>query len=320
MKKYFLFVFGIIFAVTFISFAPETVGYEEKTIHRVVEKKRKLVCGSAEKPIRVAGLMNYPPFGWKEIFERKLDAIPMAVYHGVGVELFKRFAEENDFRYQFVNALNSDEAKFALTNGYLNILLGDYYNQNSFSTIKHFYPGYVSNPIVIVVLKPQNDTEKLPETWEDLKGKKGVMRTEENIFELLYKQIPPDVQIEKVEGAKRAFQLLLRKQADFMITSQFAYETEVRRFKVGDLLAYAPTPLMSPVIFMSYQEGDPCIETIKEKLEDTLKRYASDKDLMRSILSAQIIEWERKFMKDKSLMYELEEPVVTNEEKEEIRN
>ena len=110
MKKYFLFVFGIIFAVTFISFAPETVGYEEKTIHRVVEKKRKLVCGSAEKPIRVAGLMNYPPFGWKEIFERKLDAIPMAVYHGVGVELFKRFAEENDFRYQFVNALNSDEA------------------------------------------------------------------------------------------------------------------------------------------------------------------------------------------------------------------
>ena len=123
------------------------------------------------------------------------------------------------------------------------------------------------------------------------------------------------MKIEKVEGAKRAFQLLLRKEADFLITSQYAYETEMRRFKVKDFLAYYPKALMSPVIFMSYREGNSCAAFLKRKLEKKLKEYTADENLIRSLLSKRMIEWENKFANQKSLMYELQEEPESNEVK-----
>ena len=317
MKRKFFLVLCAIFTIMTVFFTLDAVGYEEKTVHRVVDKKRNLVCGTAEKPIRVAGYMNYPPFGWKEVYERKLDAIPYAIYYGVGVELFKRFAEEYDLRYQFVNAFNHEEIQYALSRGFVDVLLGDYYDANSYSSMKYFYPGYVSNPLIIVTLKSDDANAKIPETWEDLKGKKGIMRSEERLYDLLYPKIPSDVQVEKVEGAKRAFQLLLRKEADFLITSQIAYETEMRRFKVRDAFVYGQKPFLSPVIFMTYRAGNPCAASLKKKFEEKLKEYTADKDLIHSILSSQIIAWENKFMNQKSLMYERDEEPESNEEKSE---
>ena len=194
-------------------------------------------------------------------------------------------------------------------------MLGDYYVPNVYAFTKYFYPGYINNPVIIVVPKPENENEKLPETWADLKDKKGIMRSEESLYDLFYPQIPKDVTVEKVEGAKRAFQLLLRKEVDFLITSQYAYETEMRRFKVREFLAYAPTALMSPVIFMSYRDGNPCAMFLKKKLEAKLKEYAEDKDFIRSLLSEQITAWEKKFINQKSLMYEVAEEPETNDVK-----
>ena len=204
--------------------------------------------------------------------------------------------------------------QYALSHGYVDILLGDYYNANSYSSMKYFYPGYIANPLIIVTLKSDDENAPIPETWEDLKGKKGIMRSEERIFDLLYSKIPSDVQVEKVEGAKRAFQLLLRKEADFLITSQIAYETEMRRFKVGDYFVYGKKPIMSPVIFMTYQGNNPCANSLKGKFEEYLKEATADKSLVLSILSSQIIEWENKFIKQKSLMFETENEPETNEE------
>lgn len=311
MKKFFIIL--CFFTMTFSLISPDAFGYEEKTVIRVVDKKRKLLCGSMEKPIRIAGYMNYPPLGWKETFERKLDAVPYAIYYGVGVELFKRFAKEYDVKYQFVNAYNQSELQYALSQGYVDIMLGDYYVPNVYAFTKYFYPGYISNPLIIVVPKPEDANAKLPESWSDLKDKKGIVRSEEGLYDLLYPQIPKDVKIEKVEGAKRAFQLLLRKEVDFLITSQFAYETEMRRFKVKDFLAYYPKALMSPVVFMSYREGNPCAKFWKEKLEKKLKEYTSDEKLIRSILSDQIVAWENKFIKQKSLMFEIDNEPESND-------
>lgn len=315
MKKFFLFLICFVFAMGFIFHS--VLAYEEKTVHRVVDRGRNWVCGVIERPVHIAGFMNYPPFGWQDIKYRNFDEIPFAIYSGLGVELFKRFAEEFDVSFQFVNVLNNEEAKYALSQGYIDILLGDYYKANSFSTTKYIYPGYISNPIVIVTLKPTGENETVPETWEELKGKKGAMRTEENIFELLYPQIPQEVTIERVEGAKRAYQLLLNKQVDFLVTSLFAHETEMRRFKVGDFLAHSNKPLMSPVIFMSYKDDNPCANFILSKLQEKLTEYTADENLMRSILSEQIINWENKFADQKSLMFEIDQEPETNEEKSE---
>ena len=100
MKKIFLLTSLMIF-LSITAFA-QFGTYQEKTIQRAApEKKRVLLCGHSEAPIRVAGYMNYPPLGWKEthtmegqggMLER--DKI-VATYYGIGAVLFDKFAKEN---------------------------------------------------------------------------------------------------------------------------------------------------------------------------------------------------------------------------------
>lgn len=316
MKKILLTV--IVFIGLSVSVFAQSSGYQEETVQRLAPKKQRLlVCGSVENPIRVAGYMNYPPFGWKEtrqmqgrggLLEKEKT---ITDYFGIGAQLFDKFAKENKLFYIYVNMLNFDEAKYALTKGYFDVLLNNYFEGNSYSNMGYFYPAYIANPIIIVVRKTET-AEPIPQTLEELKGKKGVVRAEENLFDMLYSQLPSDVSLEKVNGARRAFQALLRKEVDFLITSQLAYETEVRRFKIRDFLNASTTPIMSPFVFFSYAQGNPCANFIKNAFEKKLQEYTADKDYMRSVLSSQLIAWENKFVNEKSLMYDID---VIEEEK-----
>ena len=64
MKKIFLII--IVSLLNFSALA-QIGGYNEETVQRVaVQTQRFLLCGNNERPIRVVGYMNYPPFGWKE--------------------------------------------------------------------------------------------------------------------------------------------------------------------------------------------------------------------------------------------------------------
>ncbi len=307
MKKIFLlfcFIFSLCFALN-----ANAIIYEDQTIQRAEQKaERYLYCGSSERPILVAGYMNYPPFGWKEYFWIK-DAfdgdVKLVNYKGIGIEIFKRFAQKNKLNYRFVDLLNHDEARYALTKGYFDVLVGNYYDANTYSVMNYFYPAYISNPIIIVTLKTA-EGETAPETLQDLQGKKGFIRSEENLFELIMPQVPNNIQIKKVNGASRAYQALLRKEIDFLITSKYAHETEVRRFKIKDFVSASNTSLMSPFIFMSYANGNQCAAFIKDALEKELKEVANDENALRSILSGQLLLWENKFINQKSLMYETE--------------
>lgn len=307
-----------------ISAFSQTGGYQEQSVQRLApQQQRMLVCGSAENPIRLAGYMNYPPFGWKESYRMEghggmleKDKI-ITNYFGIGVQLFDKFAKENKLYYSYVNMLNFDEAKYALTKGYFDVLLNNYFESNSYSTMAYFYPAYIANPVIIVVRKTDT-AEKAPETLEELKGKKGFVRAEENLFDMIYSSLPADVSLEKVNGARRAFQALLRKEVDFLIMSQLAYETEIRRFKIKDFLTTSTTPFISPFVFFSYAKGNACAEFIKNAFEKKLQEYTADKDYMRSVLSSQLVAWENKFANEKSLMYDID--VIEEERVEKAKN
>ncbi len=306
MRKFFLFAIAFIFSIFICSpLMAQSRTYEEQTQKSAAPvAQRNLYCGSFDNPIRIVGHMNYPPFGWKEMeISDKINARAFPIYYGIGIDLFDKFAKEYDLRYSYVNMLNLDEARYALTRGYFDVLVTDYFLPNSYAVINHFYPGYITNPIVIVTLKPQKD-EKLPETLDDLVGKKGIVRAEENIFDMVYSKLPEGVNLKKVNGIKYAFQALLRKDVDFLIMSQYAYETEVRRYKIGEYLTYSKAPILYPVVFMSYAAGNQCAAFIKAELEKKLKEYSADENLIRSLLSKQIVAWENKFRDEKSLMYE----------------
>ncbi len=312
MKKL-LFVLMICFTASG-SFAQQA-GYVEETITRpTVQKERKLLCGTQDKPVRIAGFMNYPPFGWKEMIKDE-NGEDAPVYLGIGMELFQRFAKEYDLKYRYTNLLNYNEAIYAMRIGYFDLLVTDFYNSDPYSQVQYIYPGYILNPIVIVSLKPTSDTQTVPQTLDDLKGKTGYARYEENIYRLFHNQIPSDITIKQVTGAKRAFYGLLKKEVDFLLMSQYAFETEVRRFKIADYVTYSSKPVFTPYVFMSYMPNNQCARFIKKALENKVKEYAADEQGIRSVLSRQLITWENKFASEPSLMFETGVPAEEVEEK-----
>ena len=54
-----------------------------------------------------------------------------------------------------------------------------------------------------------------------------------------------------------------------------------------------------------------------EQLQAKLKEYTSDENLIRTLLSEQIINWENKFANQRSLMFEVDEEPESNEKKSE---
>lgn len=302
MKK----IIWCLFVLMFCHHTMAAVYLDEVQERTVAQQERVLLCGSYEAPIRVVAFMNYPPFGWKEteyikdVFSDKV----INTYYGMGVELFRQFAKEHRLSFMFSNALNYQEAKHALAMGAYDILLTDYYD-DTYKDVSYFRPGYVANPIVIVTLK---SNAHQPKTLQDLAGKKGYVRKEEVFYNLYRASVPKNVEIIEISGAKRAFYGLLKKKVDFILMSKYAYETEIRRFKIEDYVTSSDQPVFSPYIFMSYNRNNPCALFIKDALEKSLQKYTSDSQFMKAQVVKQLDAWHRKFLDEKSLLFETGEP------------
>ena len=277
--------------------------YNDEVVERVSRKGGlNLVCGSPEEPIRVVGFMNYPPFGWKETSYVKnvKEVVEVAQYFGVGMEIFKDFTKKHNLHFSFVNMLNYKEAKYALSLGHFDVMVTDFFDPNGYKNVGYFYPGYVANPIVIVTLK---SNAKKFQNLDDLVGKTGYVRKEENFYEIFKSFIPSGVNIKQISGPKRAFYDLLKKKVDFILMSRYAFEVEARRFKVLDTFVYSK-PVFSPYVFMSYSKNSRCAYFIKNLLEKNLKKYESNDNLTKSVLVKYLDIWQKKFENERSLLFE----------------
>ena len=279
-------------------------GLENDSIFEKATRKgeRDLLCGSTEQPIKIVSFINYPPFGWKDskIVKNAMNDIEVSQYYGIGVELFKKFAKDYDLHFSFTNMLNYKEAEYALSLGYFDVMVADLFNPSGYQNVGYYHPGYISNPIVIVSLK---SNPQQPESLKDLVGKTGYVRKEEIFYDIFQHSIPKGINIKPIYGQKKAFYDLLKKKVDFVLMSRYAFETEARRFKVLDFLTYSK-PVFSPYIFMSYSKNSSCSSFIKNWLEESLKKYQSDEVFIKSVLSSQLGVWEKKFEKERSLMFE----------------
>ena len=278
----------------------------------IAPPQRYLYCGTADNPIRVVSFMSYPPFGWKEtqLVQDVFQDRYIHRYYGMGIDLFRQFSSDYKLAVTFTNILNYQEARYALAQGYFDVLVTDYYDGETYKNIGFFHPGYVVNPIVIVSLK--ENTDKM-EDLKDLIGKKGYIRKEEGFYDLYRKSIPDGVTITHMTGAKKAFFDLIQKKIDFILMSRYAYETEIRRFKIEDYVKHSAQPVFSPYIFMSYAKNNQCALFIKNALERSLKESTADSNNIKALIVKQLNTWQSKFSKEKSLMFE----AAIEEEKEE---
>ena len=287
-------------------FAFSNLGYAKKAKNEYVEAeqqvavKRQKVCNIAcgcQKPIRVAGFVTNPPFGWAtSIIHKGRDKY---ITNGYGIDLFFKMAQELDYKTENVGFPSYQTALKELRRGRVDVIAGVYYNKNNLGVgMDLLFPSFMENPIVPIYLKGK---EKNIKTFADLKGLKGVVRQEEMIYPLVYRQLLPGTDLKQVSGSKRAFKLLLDGQADYMLTSLYSAEAEIRRFKLVDKIQFSSVALEKPKLFFVFSATSGC-QGLKESFSKKLKELQADNASYMNYFISYIDQWGQAFKDEPGLL------------------
>ncbi len=284
--------------------------------------KSDIKCGRTDV-MRVAGFVTNPPFGWVNVIPGSGLKQTQYINAGFAYDLFTQLAKNLNLRISNVGYSSYQDAMRDLRRGRVDVIVGAYYDKRVLGTgVNLMFPGYFTNPIIPIFVKGK---EREVNSWNDLKGLKGVVRQEEMIYSLIYQQLPKDVKIEQVSGSKNAFKKLLSGEADYMITSLYAGESEVRRYKLVDEIYFSPKSLVSPELFFVFSSHTDC-RLWKTKLAEELKKVTADKKAYMDVLIGYIDDWGQRFKdkpslieemqaeKEKALHPELSTPTVSDED------
>lgn len=287
-------------------FAFSNFGYAKQAKNEYVEAEQQVVikrkkecnisCG-CKKPIRVAGFVTNPPFGWATTIEYK--GKDKYITNGYGIDLFFKMAQDLDYKTENVGFPSYQTALKELRRGNIDVIAGVYYNKNNLGVgMDLLFPSFMENPIVPIYLKGK---EKNIKTFADLKGLKGVVRQEEMIYPLVYRQLLPGTDLEQVSGSKRAFQMLLDGQVDYMLTSLYSAEAEVRRFKLVDKIQFSTVSLEKPKLFFVFSATSGC-QGLKESFTKKLKELQADKTAYMNYFISYIDQWGQAFKDETGLL------------------
>ena len=254
---------------------------------KIIKEKNKIICGYSS-PIRVAGFVTNPPFGW--VTQEKHKRLDIMIYsnNGYAYDLFEKLAKHLGFKIENVGYPSYQEALKALRQGKVDVVTGAYHNKHNLGVgIKLLYPSFMENQIVPIFVKGK---EKQVQSFDDLIGLKGVVRQEEMIYPLVYNQLPQGVQIKQVSGSKSAFQMLMRGEADYMLTSLYSAEAEVRRFKLIDKVHFSSFALLKPSLFFAFSSVSEC-HLLQPKFSEALKAMKKDSVAYRKYFVSYIDQW-----------------------------
>ena len=270
---------------------------EQQKERKKSKKQSNLECGTTY-PIKVAGFVTNAPFGWVNIIPPTGSDPIQYRNDGFGYEIFKKIADNQNIKIKNVGYTSYKEAMQDLRMGKIDVIVGSYFDQRVLgSGVNLMFPSYFSNPIVPVFLKGK---EKPISSWEDLRGLKGVVRQEENIYSLIFNQLPKDLQIEQVSGAKKAFTKLLTGEADYMLTSLYSGEAEVRRYKLLKEIYFPNKAILVPELFFVFSSHSDC-RFLKKQLEPELRKLKENEAEYKKMLITHIDNWGMRFKDEPGL-------------------
>lgn len=282
---------------------------EQQKKHRKKSNKSQIECGYVDA-IRVAGFVTNAPLGWVNVIPARPPRPETYENDGFGYEVFKKMAENKGMKVKNVGYTSYKEAMSDLRRGKVDVVVGSYFDKRILGNgVNLMFPSYFSNPIVPIFVKGK---EKTINTWEDLRGLKGVVRQEENIYSLIFNQLPKDLQIEQVSGAKKAFTKLITGEVDYMLTGLYSGEAEVRRYKLLKEIHFPNKALFIPELFFVFSSHSEC-KALKKELEPELRKLKANEAEYKQMLIAHIDNWGMRF-KDEPGLKEILEPQAKNKE------
>lgn len=298
-NKIIAFVFACaLFAAAFANAQSVQYVAEEKAAPVFKAKTDSNQCGSAGKPLRIAGFVTNPPLGWVDI----VSSYQIPRSNGFSFKLLEKIAQEKNLKIQNNGYLSYQEAVAAVKSGKADMLLGIYYDPELLDGLELVFPSYISNPFIVLFKK---GSEREIKTFKDLAGLKGVVRQEELIYPLIFNSLPSGVQMTQVSGARNAFTGLMDGTYDYMLTSLYAGEAEIRRFKLLDDVVMTQTALTQPELFFAFGKNSACLE-LKDEISDQIRTLKMDKLATQKMIIAEIDAWGQRFAEDPSLLETLQ--------------
>lgn len=312
MKKYILLIGFLAVYLVGCPVAAQTTGTRSNRAYvgeEVVVKKQvkrcTIDCG-CNTPIRVAGFVTNPPFGWVDV-DTTVSSDKKTAYKndGLGYHLFEQLAKELGYRVQNVGFRSYAAALKALKRGQVDVIAGVYFDKRMLGDgTSILYPSFFKNFVIVAFMKGK---EKKVNSFDDLKGLKGVARQEEGLYSLIYQVLPEGVNIQQVSGARKAFTMLMTGEVDYMLTSPYALEAEARRFKMNHEITVAEFLPLEPELFFVFSSVTSCVRLKKQFAEAIEKNNLSRETLDKSV-RAYIDDWGLRFADEPSLREELFPP------------
>ncbi len=271
------------------------------------KKKIKIECGTSLFPLKIASLSTNPPFAWVDSIQATKYSEHVNIGQGFGVELIKKVANDLNIAVRPMGFNSYQETLKALNNGSIDLFIGAYYDTRFIRTGNVFVtPSFFKN--IIQVIFPAGK-EKPVEKFEDLIGLKGVVRTDEEFYPLIYRGLPKELDIRQVSSSQEAFTLLMTGKVDYLLGSPYSAEAEARRFKIENDIVYNEKALADLEMFLVFSGNSKCLP-LRQKIVDQLQIETKDPLSVRNKLIDQINAWGKRFADEKGLLEEETNPTT----------
>lgn len=268
---------------------------QKREVKHVAEKKK--IC-NITYPIRIATSATNPPFGWTEAEWDKMKQKDKYLAKGYNIDLLSDLFKSLDVWASPVAFTNDTDALNGLENGRVDVFIGAYYDPR-YRKMGYTYiiPSYFQNVAALIFLKGK---EKEFTSFQDLKGLKGVVRSDELFYTYVRPSLPSDVYIEEVPSSREAFTRLINGRADYILGSPYSAEAEARRFKLNTKITMVKTPLPAQEMFIVFGKNAPCRAAIPE-LVKKMKEHQKHKVEETQKLISYINTWGQRFKNEPGL-------------------
>lgn len=251
-------------------------------------------CGSYSRPLVVAGMIGNAPFGWVEKDSRRGNMESK----GLGRIVLDKIAKQLKLYYRTTAFMSQEEAILALRKGKIDMLLSVYHKSDLGKEVDVIYPAYFTNIFNVYFKKGK----ELPvKSYEDLVGLKGVVRKEELIYPLIYQRLPEGVDLEVVLSASVAFEKLMNDEVDYILSSPYALEGELRRYKMQNDIVSDGEILGSATLFFALSKNSPCFK-LKDTLSNALRANNFTQQTLNDDIQKLIDDWGERFRSDEVLI------------------
>ena len=279
---------------------PSVIEEEKQEAPIFIEYKEE-GCGYT-RPLKVAGMVGNPPFGWVERHDESVNKELES--YGLGRILLDKLVEQLKISYVSTGFLSYNKAIAALKRGEIDLLLASYYRpQDLGAGTSIVYPGYFRNVFTVYFKKGK---EFMVNSLSDLEGLKGIVRREEHIYPLIHQSRGKNLDLTQVATAKKAFDILMNDEADYLLGSPYAEEAELRRYKLNNEIIPGSKVLFESMMFFVFSTNSNC-HKLFEKFSEALKQEDFTRPQVETMIRQIVDDWGERFRESPGLLEEKEE-------------